>query len=118
MLVLQNPGHVRYGKTRACAVLLVTGADIAYTAHHALRRGNAAPRIGVTAHCVGAVGGLLLGLALYRGSRPCPPCAGLPQPWPTYRTRRALKIASSVLLSVATVFSVAWIFITRHGAAH
>lgn len=117
--ILLNCGSVRYPKTRAGAVLLLTGADMAYTAHHAIQRGNAAPRIGVTAHCAGALSGVFLGLAFYRTATAAPStlthsayscCGG---------HRRALltslRACSGITLAAGVLFCLVWIYLDKPG---
>ncbi|KAK3921026.1 Protein rhomboid [Frankliniella fusca] len=112
-----NAHSVRYGRTRAGAVLLLTGADMAYTAHHAIKLGNAAPRIGVTAHCAGAVSGLFLGLALYRtvsaGPGPAPGPGSCTKP----AQYRAASIGSALLLGATAVFCLVWVHLAQSAAA-
>ncbi|XP_034230557.1 uncharacterized protein LOC117639216 [Thrips palmi] len=122
--ILLNSDAVRYPKTRAGAVLLLTGADMAYTAHHAIQRGNAAPRIGVTAHCAGALSGVFLGLAFYRTSPSS--LAGLARTHPSYLSyfcycchRRcvlsSLQVCSGIVMAAGVLFCLVWIYFDKPG---
>lgn len=123
----QNSDSVRYPKTRAGAVLLLTGADMAYTAHHAIQRGNAAPRIGVTAHCAGALSGVFLGLAFYRTAAsvatPSTPARALPSSNAYFCSRcrgqslmPSLQVCSGLTMVAGVLFCLYWIYYDKPGA--
>lgn len=60
-----NKRIIKYPWYRVAVVLFLCASDIIYFVYHYNTNGNLEPKIGVSAHIFGGLGGLLLGMVLY-----------------------------------------------------
>ncbi|GLG95002.1 Protein rhomboid [Gryllus bimaculatus] len=95
--ILLNFGTIRYKVYRTVAVVVLALTDIAFSLHHHYTFGNECPRVGLAAHCSGAVAGFVLGLVLFRGEAAKPENAA----W-----MRACRWAAAALLSAGLTAAV------------
>lgn len=99
--IFLNKRTIRYRNIRLGVVVFLCLCDLIHTIVHFSRNGNSEPKIGVWAHVFGAIGGLVIGMALYRF---IDEEDALPEHLPThYKKLRGSAIAIIALIIISAI---------------